>query len=63
MFISIRLGAAEVASNILVSAEKKTDARGDRTVNKHPHKLPELVKKNRNGTQSSGTGRGSVGIY
>lgn len=58
-------------SNILVSlqvwaAEKKTDARGGgghRTVNKDPHKLPELVKKNINDIQSSGTGRGSVEIY
>lgn len=59
-----------MTSNILVSlqvwaAEKKTDARGwggDRTVNKDPHKLPELVKKNINSIQSSGTVRESGDI-
>lgn len=60
-----------MTSNIQMSvqvraAEKKTDARrrgrGDRTVIKDPHQLPELVKKNINGIQSSETGRGSVDI-
>lgn len=36
---------------------------GGGTVNKDPHKLPELVKKNINDIQSSGTGRGSVEMY
>lgn len=59
-----------MTSNIQVSAqvwaaEKKTDARGgrDRTVNKDPHQLPKLVKKNRNGIKDSGAGRGSGDIY